>query len=246
MGRQHRGWLASWALGLAFCGLAHGSQLPGNLSPSDVDRVTEIVGVHSAMRMMRSAETYPSFPGVKLGVEVFSLAERGLNNLGDGTGNLPGLNPVPRLYLAKGLFLETELVFSFFPVSDVNPVATLGVMVKHCFYQETETWLSLAFYGAVTDVEGFNSAYDGTGVEVGVVASRDYVRLKPYVGLGALAVRGEVNPSLLAAGNTDNDTWVTTLHAFIGAEIELPLNFTVQADLYNLSFGMSFFVGKKF
>lgn len=222
------------------------STLPGALGPSDVGRVVEIVGVPSVARPMRSAESYSTWPGLKLGFEVFTLGERGLNSLGNGTGTLPGLSPVPRLYLSKGLFYDTEITLSFFPTSEVNPVATLGVIFKYCFYQEQADWLSIAGYLGFTDVEAFRSQYHGTDVEIGVIFSKDWVRMKPYLGLGVLAARGEVDRALLATGVTDNDAWVSTLHAFLGTEIELPLTFGAQVDLFNLSLGASFFVGKKF
>ncbi len=223
------------------------STLPKQLNASDIGRVTEIVGIPAVARLMRSAESYESWPGLKLGFEVLAVGERGLNNLGDNTGTMPSVNPVPRLYLSKGLFYDTEITLSFFPTSEVNPVSTLGVILKYTFYQEqADSWLSIAGFFGVTDVEAFRSAYHGTDVEIGVILSKDYVRLKPYLGLGILAARGEVDPSLLAAGFTDNDTWLSTLHAFIGTEIELPLTFGAQIDLFNLSVGASFFVGKKF
>jgi hypothetical protein len=237
-------WIA--ALGLAFSSVVSASSLSSSLGPSDVRRVVEIIGVPAAARLMRSAEAYESWPGLKIGFEVLAIGERDLNLLGNGTGTLPGLSPVPRLYLSKGLFYDLELTLSFFPTSDVNPVATLGVIVKYCFYQEQSDWLSIAGFIGITDVEAFRSTYHGTDIEVGVVISKDYVRMKPYVGLGILAARGEVDTSLLAAGTTDNDAWYSTLHGFIGTEIELPLTFGAQLDLFNLSLGASFFVGKKF
>jgi hypothetical protein len=222
------------------------SSLAKKLSASDIRRVVEIIGLPAAARLMRSAETYPSWPGVKIGIEVLALGERGLNDIGDRSGTLPSVNPIPRLYLSKGLFWDTELTISFFPTSDVNPVATLGVMLKHCFYQEQTDWLSLSAFVGITDIEAFRSSYHGTDFEAGLLISKDYVRLKPYVGLGVLIARGEVDRTLLDTGVADNDAWAATLHAFIGTEIELPLTFGAQLDLFNLAVGASFFVGKKF
>lgn len=237
-------WIAAFFLTLA--AHAHASTLPGGLNPSDIGRVVEIVGIPAAARLMRSAEAYPTWPGIKIGFEVLAVGERGLNDLGNKAGTLPAVNPIPRLYLSKGLFNDLELTLSFFPTSEVNPISTLGVVFKYCFYQEQADWLSIAAFLGFTDVEAFKSAYHGTDIEVGVVISKDYVRIKPYIGLGILAARGEVDRALLVAGNTDNDAWSNTLHAFIGTEVELPLTFGAQLDFFNLSLGASFFVGKKF
>ncbi len=222
------------------------STLPGALGPSDVGRIVEIIGIPAVARPLRSAEAYATWPGLKLGFEVLAIGERGLNLLGNGTGTLPNLSPVPRLYLSKGLFYDSEITISFFPTSEVNPVATLGVIFKYCFYQEQADWLSIAGYLGFTDVEAFRSQYHGTDIEVGVILSKDYVRMKPYLGLAILVARGEVDRALLASRVTDNDAWQSTLHAFLGTEFELPLTFGAQVDLFNLSLGASFFVGKKF
>ena len=80
---------------------------------------------------------------------------------------------------------------------------------------------------------------------MGVIFSRDYVRLKPFVSLSALVVKGEINQDRLRA-NVDNTSWRSTLHASIGTEIELPVNMTAQLDFFNLAVGGSVFVGKKF
>ena len=237
-------WIA--VLVLAITSQASASTLSGKLTPSDISRINEIVGIPSVARPLRSAESYESWPGLKIGFEVLFLGERGLNDLGDRSGTLPKVSPVPRLYLSKGLFYDLEMTISFFPTSEVNPVSTLGVIFKYCFYQEQSDWLSIAAFLGFTDVEAFRSAYHGTDVEAGILLSKDFVRLKPYLGLGVLAARGEVSRTTLATGVTENSAWVSTLHAFLGTEIELPLTFGAQVDLFNLSLGASFFVGKKF
>lgn len=218
--------------------------LPGSLGDADVDRVVEVVGIGGATRLLRSAEAYESWPGMKFGFEVLMVPTRNLNSLGDGTGTLPGLLPTPRLYLAKGLFSELELILNFFPPSDVNRIATLGLLVKYTFFQEKDSWLSAAFYGAYTRIKGFEGKYKGTDIEVGMVVSKDLVRLKPYVSLGALLASGSVSPDIVSTPKTSSS--FSTLHIAIGTEVDYPIHFAGQIDFWNLSLGASFFVGKKF
>lgn len=219
------------------------SNLPGSMSEADVDRVIEIIGVAGTGRLLRSAEAYESFPGLKFGFEVLMVPGRNLATLGDGTGNISSVTPTPRIYLAKGLFLDLELILSVFPPSEVNTVSSFSGILKYTFFQEQATWLSGSFFLGVTKINAFSGNYTGTNVEVGMVLSRDYVRIKPFLGASALLVSGEVGTTFTTGRSSGS---IATLHAFAGTEIELPLNFTVQLDLFNLALGASLFVGKKF
>ena len=222
---------------------AHAAKLSAGLTGADVDRVVEVIGLSSTGRLLRSAEAYESWPGVKMGFEVNLVPGRNLNTLGDGTGTLNSITPSPRLYIAKGLFYDIELILNFFPPSEVNAIASFSAFLKHTFYQEQSSWLSGAFFLGLTTIDGFSGNYKGTNVEVGMVISRDYVRLKPFVGLSALFARGELGQGFVTGRNTST---VATLHAFAGAEFELPLNMSFQVDLFNLAFGGSLFIGKHF
>lgn len=234
--------------GLFLLGLslsAIGASLPGQLGVSDLDRVTEVVGFAASSRLMRSAECYDSFPGIKFGFEVTMVPTKNLNALGDATGSVPGFAPSPRLFLSKGLFWDTELILSAFPSSDANPISSVGGLLKYTFFQEKEGWLSAATFLGFTRIHAFGNQYQGTDVELGMVISKDYVRIKPYLGFGVLYANGKFDRAVLRSG-IDDSASLATLHLTLGTEIELPLNVTAQVDLMNLSLGGSVFVGKKF
>ena len=136
------------------------ASLPKGLVDSDVDRVVQVVGLSGASRLMRSAESYDSFPGLKIGFEVIMISSRDLNSLGTGGGTVPSFCPTPRLYLAKGIIYDSEITLNFFPPTDANPITTLGAIIKHTFFQERDTW----------SVGGIFRSYAGTGVRVSIAA----------------------------------------------------------------------------
>jgi hypothetical protein len=196
-----------------------------------------------AVRALRSAESYPTWPGIKVGAEITLLPAGALSALGDQTGSAGGFLPMPRLYLAKGFFERLELIASFLPLG-LNTVEGGGILVKWTFITEKEKWFSLASIVGLTGVSAFNGEFLGTNMELGILVSKDYVRAKPFAGGSFLFARGKV-PLAAALGANETGTLVGT-HLFIGAEFELPVNFTLQVDLFNSDPSASFFVGKKF
>ncbi|NBT59977.1 hypothetical protein EBT16_14475, partial [bacterium] len=47
-----------------------GAKLPGALKPAEVENIVQKVGFGSASRLMRSAEAYPIWAGLKVGLEL--------------------------------------------------------------------------------------------------------------------------------------------------------------------------------
>ena len=221
------------------------SPFPSSLSATDIDRVVEIIGGQSVSRLMRSAEPYPTWPGVKIGLEVPLVLIRDMDSVGNGQGTLPGLNPLPRLYIAKGLFPNVELILNYFPPSVFNSLATFGGIVKWTVWDEKDTWLETAFFLGITSVTAYADSYNGLDEEIGIEVSKDYVRMKPYLGLGLLFAEGSVNGSLAGSPNVTSGFY-STIHSFLGAELEMPVHVTLQLDLFNLAPGGSIMVGKHF
>lgn len=219
--------------------------LPSQLDGSDLDRIIEVVGFGGTSRLLRSAEVYESWPGVKFGVEVALVSGRDVSGLGDGTGTISGFLPSPRIYIAKGLIYDFEIIFNFFPESDFNPVTSVGAILKHTFYQETSNWMSSAVYFGLTSLNAFSGGFTATNLEVGLLISKDYVRLKPFFGMGVLFSQGTLAANLLAT-NSKQSSWGSTMHLSFGTEIELPISLSAQIDLFNLAFGGSILVGKSF
>lgn len=220
------------------------ASLSGGLSPAEIDQAVEAIGARGTTRLLRSAEAYESWPGFKIGLEIALVPSGDLNLAGDGTGSLPPVNPLPRIFLSKGLFYGVELSLNFFPLTINGTISTLGGTLKWSFYEEKKHFLHGAFFISYTGVSAFDDTFNGTNWEIGGVFSKDFVRLKPFVGAGILFCRGEVAPAI--ARTAERGGSHSTLHAFIGAEIETPVNFGVQFDLMNLSPSGTVFIGKKF
>ncbi len=223
-----------------------GANLPSSLRTAEVSEITRTIGFHGSTRLLRSGDVYESWPGIKFGFEVMFIAERGINGFGDKNGTLPPFSPTPRFYLSKGLINDTELSINFFPKTEVNPITSFGGLFKYSFFQERYYWLSASLYTAFTRLIAFNNnEFSSSNFEVGAVLSRDYVRIKPYLGIGMLAARGSVKANKTSTGS-EISQWEYTLHISIGSEIFLPLTLTAQLDFFNLSIGGSIFIGKSF
>ena len=219
-----------------------GAKLGGQLKPAEVEIIIQKVGFGSASRLLRSAETYPLWAGIKVGLELPITPSAGLGDYGDGKGTIGGVLLGPRLYLCKGLSDGFEITFNFFKPQMLNTPGTFGAILKYNFVTEERAVATASAYAAYTSVSSFTSsksaevtpkvAYEGTDIEGGVVFSKDYFKLRPYAGLGVLLAQGEILPELVVS---QNSAWQGTIHLFLGSEFEWPMNFTAQIDFMNLA-----------
>lgn len=232
---------------LALCCLAHspvqGAALSKGITAAEFERLVEILGYGSVTRVMRSAEAYPSFPGFKLGVEIAVTPTRGINEMGDQTGTLPGVILAPRVFMAKGLFSDMELIFSFFSNKFMDTLISVGSLLKYTFYSERTSFVSAAIFGGYTSSSGFENTWKGADLEFGAYFSKDYVRLKPYLGASLMFAHGEIP---LENATTKNAGWQSTIHFFLGMEFDFPINLTVQLDMMNLAPSGTLFLGRRF
>jgi hypothetical protein len=223
------------------------SNLSTGMNSAEVDQVVEKLGQGAASKLLRSAESYPVFfPGVKISVEINTLYAKDLDTFGNANGTVGGLIPVPRLNLAKSLILNLEWIFNYFPGATSSSISGWGSIIKWNFFQDKSKYLDGALYVGYTKVDGANGDYSGSDYEGGIYFSRDYVKYRPYVGLGVLMAKGEVTSGLVRAGASNVSTQ-STLHAFLGSEMVLPvLTLAGQLDMFNLSPRVSVSIGKKF
>lgn len=221
--------------------------LSGNLSSAEVDKIIQTIGQGSATKLLRSAEPMEElFPGIKPGVEINMIFSGDLEGFGDAKGTVPGVILMPRLFIAKSLPFDLEFVFSLYPASFTGTVSSAGYLLKWSFLNERERYMAAAAYVSYTSITGFSSTYEGSSFEAGGLFSKDYVRFRPYVGLGMLFAHGQVSSALVRAGAI-NSAWQSTLHAFIGTEVPLQaLDLTVQLDFMNLAPRASVLLGKRF
>lgn len=231
-------------LSLLGAGQAFSARLPTSLGPDDIDTLVTRLGFGSITKAMRSAEAYPSFPGLRIGVEICAIPAGGLDTLGAGNGSLPSLLPIPRLHLVKGLVEGGELSFSFFPAELEGTLGTYGGTLKWEIFTEAEDWIAMAGYAGYTYATGFRGSYSSGTFEMGALISRDFVRLKPYLGLALMTAKGSVAPPFTAGPPESSRRF--GIHTFAGLEVELPVNFVAQLDLFNLELAGSLAVGAKF
>ena len=193
---------------------------------------------------MHSAEAYPTWPGIRFGVDFSVAPQYGFNSLGDKNGAEPTIFGLPRFHLTKGLWGNTELIFSTMPFADHPGYTATGGIIKWSFHQEKSGWLSVAAFAGYTYVSAFRGDYTGNNFEFGVYASKDYVRVKPYLGMNMLMAQGKIRPALSKTGVVSSMRG--TLHVFIGFELAYPVTISAEFGLYNLTPTLGLFIGKRF
>ncbi len=231
--------------GALFCPYrqALAANLPTGITGPEIDQLIEKIGFPSSTRLLRAADPYPAWPGVRIGVDV-SISPQASFQIGDKNGSEPNVFVLPRIHFTKGLWKGAELIFSTLPITEQPGYAATGGILKWCLYQEKEGWLSVSAFTGYTNVSAFRGDYNGNNFEFGFYASKDYVRLKPYVGGSVMLAQGGIRPSLAKTPVTSS--MKSTLHAFIGIELEYPVTFAGQFSLFNLNPSFSLFVGKRF
>lgn len=218
------------------------ARIPTGLSQSDIDRLIEYLGPPATTRLLRSADAYDVFPGLRFAVEVSFLPTGEINDLGDKNGTFAGLNPTPRFSFSKGIGYGLEFQLNYFPENIMNVLSSMGGSVKWMIIDERESEFSGSVYGAYTNLSGFEQSFTGRNIELGAVFSKDFVRLRPFAGAGLIFSTGKV-ASNFAVRSNERDGTHYTVHSYLGCEILLPMNVTVEIDMMNLSPMLTLLVG---
>jgi hypothetical protein len=226
-----------------FVGSAQAMKLPQGLDPSELNSLIETLGFGNTTRVMRSAEAYAKFPGLRITLETPLVPSESLNQLGSGSASLPIFIPSPRLHISKGIGLGLELSLDLSSQEILETVATVGFLSKWTFHEEREGFVTSALFLGYTKLDGFHDTYSGNNFELGILASKDFVRLKPYIGFGILLATGKV-PQYVCL-KTQSGTAITA-HFFLGTEIELPMNIAFQLDFTQTFPSASFSLGYHF
>ena len=125
----------------------------------------------------------------------------------------------------------------------MNVLSSMGGSLKWMAVDERESDFAGAFFAAYTSLSGFEKSYIGKNIELGALASKDFVRVRPFVGTGILFASGEV-PANLATRPAERAGSHYTVHSFLGCEIQLPITITIQIDLMNLTPIATLLIGK--
>lgn len=208
-----------------------GVQLPTGISPDDLNPLIKTLALGNVIKLLRSAEPYPSFPGLKISLETTLIHSGNLNEMGDGSASLPMIIPSPRIIITKGLGKDLETSMTLSTQSLLQTMASVGLLGKWTFLHERDSIASGALFLSYTQLSGFKDTFKGKDFEIGLVVSRDYVRIKPYVGLGLLLASGTVSKSVSPLAQQET---VFSPHLFVGTEIELPMNVALQLDFTDL------------
>jgi hypothetical protein len=223
---------------------AHSASLPSGLIRAEIEQLIERVGFQSTTRLLRGAEAYPPWPGVRFGVDVSLASQMDFSALGDKNGSEPKIYVLPRFHFVKGLWGNVEIIFSTLPITNQPGYSATGGILKWSFYREAAGWLSVSAFAGYTYVSAFRGDYTGNNFEFGLYASKDYVRLKPYLGASVLLAQGGVRPAL--AKTAAVSSMKGTLHVFIGIELEYPVTIAGELGLFNLNPSFSILIGKHF
>ncbi len=216
--------------------------LPSGMTNQQVRETVRVVGFGSVTRAMRDAESYPSWPGIKVGLEAVVVPTGDLQNFGLGNGSISDFFLLPRLYLSKGLFYDVDLIFSALPSGIINTLAVYGGILKWTFMSERDNLTgSVAAFVGYTHLKGL-AGYTGDDWEAGLIASRDLVRIKPYLGISLLLADGGVSTALVPQFRARE----LAFHIFLGLEWELLANISAQVELFNLSPAASISFAHKF
>ncbi len=225
-------------------GSALGASLPTGLDRAEIEQIIERIGFQASTRLLRGAEAYPPWPGIRFGVDVSVSPQMDFSTLGDRNGSEPKLYVLPRFHFVKGLWGNVEIIFSSLPVTNQPGYSATGGILKWSFYKETAGWLSVSAFTGYTYVSAFRGDYTGNNFEFGLYASKDYVRLKPYLGASVLVAQGGVRPTL--AKTAFVSSLKGTLHIFLGMELEYPVTIAGEFGLFNLSPSFTLLIGKRF
>jgi hypothetical protein len=218
-------------------------RLPRRVTLDEFQTLISTLAFGHATKVMRSAETYPSLPGLKIALETPLVYSGKLQELGDGSASLPIVIPAPRLTITKGLGYDLEASFNISTQELLETMASLGFLAKWTFLDEKDSFFSSSIFASYTRLNGFNNTFSGSDFEVGVLASQDWVRIKPYVGLGLLLASAKVAPSISPSNQTGS---AFSPHLFLGVEIELVMNMTFQMDFTSLVPNGSLALGYRF
>ncbi|MBM4316847.1 MAG: hypothetical protein FJ116_05140 [Deltaproteobacteria bacterium] len=206
-------------------------RLPRTVTQDEFKTLISTLAFGHTTKVMRSAEAYPSFPGFKIALETPLVYAGDLQEMGDGSASLPIVIPAPRLTLTKGFGYDLEASFNISTQELLETMAGIGFLAKWTFLDEKNSFLSSSLFTSYTRLNGFNHTFSGNNFEVGVLASQDWVRIKPYLGLGLLLASAKVAPSI----SPSNQTGIAfSPHLFMGVEIELVMNMTFQMDFTSL------------
>lgn len=211
--------------------------LPKALSVSEQKEMFEVLGFGAAYKHV--ANTYPlgGYSGIEVGVSLEVISADGLKNLGSGTtGGGDSIN-LFTLSVAKGLYHNVDVGFTFSPFFQSEGVRSYNGYLRWGFY-EFENFpmiLSATLYGGGANYQNLLSATTVGGDLMATVTMDD---ISIYTGFGRLRSNGTFigGPDGITADGNASSQDMYASHVLFGVSVGFDSLFiALQADRYNES-----------
>lgn len=178
--------------------------------------------------------------GFDIGVEVTALDIKENEDYWDKMGDFPGMLPVPKLHVQKGLPFGIDVGAIYSKVPDTN-IQLIGGEVKWAVLQGTVATPAVAIRGSYTKLLGVdNLDLETVGYDASI--SKGVAIFTPYAGVGQVLINSEPKN----VGGLLKDEEITETKYFVGVKTKLLLlTVTAEADFaevpaYSLRVGMGF------
>lgn len=180
--------------------------------------------------------------GFDVGVEVTAVDINEKEGFWKNMGDFPGMLPVPKLHVQKGLPFGIDIgaIYSKVPSSNIS---LFGGELKWAVLQGTAATPAVAIRGSFTKLLGVDNLNLQTiGYDASI--SKGVAMFTPYAGVGQVVIESEAKN--LPAGFTLDKETLTETKYFVGVKTSLLLlKITAEADFaevpaYSLRVGMGF------
>lgn len=180
--------------------------------------------------------------GFDIGVEVTAVDINENKSYWEAMGDFPGMLPVPKLHVQKGLPFGIDIGAIYSKVPDTN-IQLIGGEIKWAVLKGTLATPAVAIRGSYTKLLGVdNLDLETVGYDASI--SKGVAMFTPYAGVGQVMINSE--PKNLPSDFTLKDEEITETKYFVGVKTKLLLlTVTAEADFaevpaYSLRVGMGF------
>ena len=176
--------------------------------------------------------------GFDIGVEATALDINEDKPYWKQMGDFPGMLPIPRLHVQKGLpfGIDVGAIYSSIPSTNIS---LWGGEVKWAFLKGSIATPAVALRGTYTKLNGVNNLDLNTmGYDISI--SKGFTILTPYAGIGQVKIESDPKNNLLTKES------ITETKYFAGLRVSLGLiNMVAEADFaevpaYSLKLGVGF------